>query len=386
VARCGDFFIYTDDASAKLNFILEAYHQQLRDMGERGERLIDEALTRRCFEWFLPRWGEHIEQPALGEALWREPLREMEADLAYLAAPGHLTELWDRHTSLVETDHALDAHALNTACRNDLLVIWRTDGPQRRIDVRPALGWYDITSMPHRPLYDLAALAESLNQAEQAHGHAPHWRHKPGPAWLRAPESALSQHQLLDLVKRWIDAAQEQRVPASYRADVRENFCRWPRHAIFNSHQRFAAAAEVRYAPGEPYSGIYPLAARQLAINSFGDDVTAEATLLPTPPDAALLFGVSDDFYWNRRDPLPLELKMTYAAHSSGSFHIQYDGWENPFQSLAPIEVEGDGAEHIIRLVLENARLGNSQDGGDLRVVPAPGTRVEIRAITLSNG
>ena len=228
VARCGDFFIYTDDTSAQLNFILEAYHQRLRESGARGERLIDDALTRGCFDWFLPRWGEYLERPALGEDLWREPMREMAADLDYLAGPARLTELWDHHTSLVEADHAPDAHALNSVCRNDLLLTWRLDTPERQIDVRPALGWYDIISMPHRPRYNLGALAEALNQAEQARGHAPHWRHVPGPAWLRASESGLSQSELLELVKRWIDVAPEERVPAAYRADLRENFQRWP--------------------------------------------------------------------------------------------------------------------------------------------------------------
>jgi len=384
VARCGDFFIYTDDDSARLNFILEAYHQRLRDTGVRGERLIDEALTHGCFEWFLPRWGEYIEQPALGEALWGAPIREMEADLADLAAPGRLTELWEHHTSLVEADRPLDAHALNTACRNDLLLIWRSDIPERRIDVRPALGWYDITSMPHRPRYDLAALAEALNQAEQAHDHAPHWKYHPGPAWLRAPVSGLSQHELLDLVKGWVESAPEQRVPAAYRADVSANFRGWQRHAIFTSHQRFAGAAALRYAPEAPYGGLYPIAGRQLLVRSFGDDVAGEATLLPAPPDAPLLFGVSDDFYWNRHDPRPLELRVTYTGHGEGSFHVEYDGWEGPFQPLARIAVGHDSAQHTVSFLLDNARLGNSQDGGDFRIVPAPGTRIEIGAISLA--
>jgi len=383
VARCGDFFIYTDDTSAQLNFILEAYHQRLRESGGRGERLIDDALTRGCFDWFLPRWGEYLEHPALGEELWREPMREMVADLAYLAAPGRLTELWDHHTSLVEADHAPDAHALNSACRNDLLLIWRLDTPERQIDVRPALGWYDITSMPHRPRYELDALAESLNQAEQARGHAPHWRHVPGPAWLRATESGLSQSELLELVKRWIDAAPEERVPAAYRADLRENFQRWPCHAIFTSQQRFAAASELRYAPGAPYSGIYPVAGRQLLVRAFGDDVTGEAIRLPAPPDAPLLFGISDDFAWNVRDVRPLELAVTAAGH--GSFRIEYDSWENPFHPLAPVELSDNGLEQTVSFQLDQARLGNSQNGGDFRIVATPGTQLEIRAIGLRN-
>src|SRR5262245_59670481 len=191
VARCGDFFIYLDDESARLNFVVEALHQRLRDYGARGERLIDDELTRRCFDWLLPRWAELLDDPTGAADLWQPPMREMLADLEYLAAPGHITELWDRHASLVEADHALDAHALNSACRNDLLVVWRSDTPARQIDVRPAIGWYDIQSMPHRPRYDLAALAARLNDAEIAAGGGPTWRHEPGPAWLRAEASGL---------------------------------------------------------------------------------------------------------------------------------------------------------------------------------------------------
>jgi hypothetical protein len=381
VARCGDFFIYTDDTSAQLNFILEAYHQRLRDSGERGERLIDDALTRGCFDWFLPRWGEYLDQPSLGEELWREPMREMVADLDYLAAPGRLTELWDHHTTLIEADHAPDAHALNSACRNDLLLLWRLDTPMRRIDARPALGWYDITSMPHRPRYDLGALAESLNQAEQACGHPPRWRYMPGPAWLRASASGLSQSELLELIKRWIDAAPEERVPAAYRADLRENFQRWTHHATFTSQQRFAAASALCYAPGAPYGGIYPVAGRQLLITAFGDNVTGEAMLLPAQPAAPLLFGISDDFAWNIRDSRPLELVVTAAGH--GSFQIEYDSWENPFQPLAPVQLSDDGLEHAVSFQLERARLGNSQDGGDFRIVATPETQLELRAISL---
>jgi len=253
----------------------------------------------------------------------------------------------------------------------------------RRIDVRPALGWYDITSMPHRPRYDLGALAESLNQAEQAHGHPPHWRHVPGPALLRASESGLSQSELLELIKRWIDAAPEERLPAAYRADLRENFQRWPYHAIFTSHQRFAKASVLHYAPGAAYDGIYPVAGRQLLVTAFGDKVTGEAMLLPAPPDTPLLFGISDDFAWNIRESRPLELVVTAAGH--GSFQLEYDSWENPFQPVVPVQLSDDGVERAFSFQLDRARLGNSQDGGDFRIVTTPGTQLELRAISLRN-
>src|SRR5215471_10091889 len=73
VARCGDFFIYLDDESARLNFVVEATHQRLRGHGARGERLIDNALTRRCFEWLLPRWSGLLDDPAAGAELWQPP-------------------------------------------------------------------------------------------------------------------------------------------------------------------------------------------------------------------------------------------------------------------------------------------------------------------------
>jgi hypothetical protein len=203
----------------------------------------------------------------------------------------------------------------------------------------------------------------------------------PGPAWLRTSESGLSQSKLLELIKRWIDAAPEERVPAAYRADLRENFQRWPHHAIFTSQQRFAAADELRYAPGAPYSGIYPVAGRQLLVTAFGDDVTGEVQLLPAPPDAPLLFGVSDDFAWNVRDSRRLELAVTAAGH--GSFQVEYDSWENPFQPLAPVELSDNGRAQTVSFQLDRARLSNSQDGGDFRIVAAPGTQLEIRAISL---
>jgi hypothetical protein len=388
VARSGDFFMHTDDESAKLNFVVEALHLRLRDSGARGERLIDDDLTRRCFEWLLPRWGDLLADPTLGEDLWRQPMQEMLADLDYLAGPGRVAELWDYHASLVESDHALDAHALNSACRNDLLIVWRTDAPTRWIDVRPAIGWYEITSMPHRPRYNLAALAARLNLAEQKQGHAPHWRHDPGPARLRAPSSGLSQAALLAIVKGWLDEEPEEAVPASYRADVREHFSGWPRHATYASHQRFAGAAELRYAPGAAYGGLYPLPGRRLRVTSFGADVAGDLASLPAAldprPDAPLLFAVSDDFYWNARAPIPLELRVTYQDQARGSFWVEFDTWDNPFHPAAPITLIGDGAAHTASFWLEGARLGNSQDGGDFRLARSHGARLEVRAVTLS--
>jgi hypothetical protein len=387
VARCGDFFIHTDDLSAQLNFIVEALHQRLRDYGVRGERLIDDELTRRCFEWLLPRWSELLDDPSPGADLWQPPMQEMLADLEYLAAPGHVTELWDRHTSLVETDHDMDAHALNSTCRNDLLLVWRSDTPERRIDVRPAIGWYDLQSLPHRPRYDLDALAERLNAAEATAGHTPSWKHNPGPSWLRAASSRLSQAAVLDIIKAWIDAEPEERVSAAYRADVREVFRHLPRHIIYTSHTRFADAAELRFAPGAPYAGLHLVPGFQLKITGSGSELRGD--LLPVPPDltatydAPLQFAVSDDFYWNQREPQPLELSVTYADCGVGSFWIEYDAWGGPFQPTAPVALCGDGMTHTTSFRLENARLGNSQNWGDLRLARTPGTPLQIGRLSL---
>jgi hypothetical protein len=388
VARCGDFFIYLDDESARLNFVVEALHQRLRTAGARGERLIHDELTRRCFEHLLPRWGELLADPAGAEDLWRQPLQELLADLAYLAAPGRVTELWDHHTSLVECDHALDEHALNSACRNDLLLVWRADIPERRIDVRPAIGWYELTSMPHRPRYDLGALAERLNEAERARGHSPTWQHTPGPAWLRAPSSALSQAAVLEIVKGWLDAAPEERVPTAYRADVRENFRGLPHHAIYTSQQRFAGARELRYAAGAAYDGLYLVPGRRLSVTSFGAEIVGDLVALPAAlapePDQPLLLAASDDFYWNERTPSPLELRVSYLDDGGGNVWVEYDAWGSPFQPTEPVALRGDGATHTASFRLADARLGNSQDGGDFRLVHTPGARLEIREMSLS--
>lgn len=383
VARCGDFFIYIDDESAQLNFVVEALHQRLRDYGERGERLVDDALTRRCFEWLLPRWGELLADPAGGADLWQEPMREMLAGLEELAQPGRVAELWDHHTSLVEVDHKIDAHALNTACRNDLLLVWRSDTPRRKIEVRPAIGWYDLQSLPHRPRYDLDDLAARLNAAEEAAGHAPAWRHDPGPVWLRAGSSGLSQSRVLDIIEEWLEAAPEDRVPAAYRADVREVFRHWPRHAIYTSHERFASATSLRFAPGAPYDGLHlRMAHAELGVEHrlAGAPLVLDAQHSgPT----TLQFAVSDDFYWNRRAPEPLELRVTYEDRGAGSFWVEYDTWADPFRPTAPITLRGDGGASTATFRLDDARLGNSQDWGDLRLVRAPGTQIGIKELVL---
>jgi hypothetical protein len=387
VARCGDFFIYLDDTSAQLNFIIEALQLRLRDGGERGERLINDDLTRHCFDWLLPRWDTLLGDPSGGADLWQQPMREMLTDLEYLSEPGRVTELWDRHASLVETDRKLDTHALNSICRNDLLIIWRSDTLRRRIDVRPAIGWYDLQSLPHRPRYDLDALAERLNAAEAASGHAPTWTHDPSPAWLRAASSGLSQSRVLDVVKDWIDAEPEARVSQAYRADVQQVFRYAPRHTIYTSHTRFADAPEVRFAPGAPYAGLHLVPGFRLQIAGYGDEIRGD--MLPVPydlavdHDAPLQFAVSDDFYWNRRTPQPLELHITYEDRGAGSCWVEYDTWDNPFQRTAPVVLRGDGALHTATFRLDNARLGNSQDWADLRLVRTSGTAIGIQELVL---
>lgn len=383
-ARAGDFFTYIDDESAKLNFIVEALFQRMRAGGDRGDRVIDDNLTQRCFDWMLPRWGGLLDNPDDGADLWQPPMRELFADLEYLNVPGRVTELWDRHTSLVETDHVPDAHALNTACRNDLLLVWRTDGAPPTIDVRPAIAWYAIQSMPHYPHYDLADLANRLNAAEEAAGHAPNWQHNPGPVNLRVESSALSQATLLDTIKQWLDATSAEHIPTAYRADVREVFCHLPRHAIYTSHQRFTEAEEICFRPGAHYEGLH--LARHIGIEleplridpSFEGMPSAHASHLN-----AFQFAVSDDFYWNQREPQPLELRFTYQDRGPGSLHVEYETWQNPFQPTAPIELHGDGELHTATLRLDDARFGNGQDWGDLRLAWSPGTQLGVTEVAL---
>ncbi|HZT43420.1 MAG TPA: DUF6687 family protein [Chthonomonadaceae bacterium] len=385
VARCGDFFLYLDDQSARLNFCIEALHQRLRGTGMRGERLVDDALTQRCFAEMLPRWGDLMEDVTTAADLWETPLREMQADLEYLMAPGRVTELWDRHTSLVETDHALDVHALNSVCRNDLLLVWRQDIPERRIDVRPAIGWYDLTSLPHRPRYDLAGLAACLNRAEERTGRAPAWLFKPGPMELHAAGSRLNQHTILKIIRDWLEAEPEERVPAAYRADVREVFSSWPRHAIYTSHRRFADADRLSYAPGAPYGGLHfqgPESVRKL--KSAEDRwPLAVPVLYAEPGKTPLPFAVSDDFYWNACAP-PLELSITYVDGGAGSFRVEYEAWREAARSTPPVTLGGDGKTHTVSFPLDEARLSNNLEGGcDLRLLREPGTPLAIREIRL---
>ncbi|HEV2471274.1 MAG TPA: DUF6687 family protein, partial [Chthonomonadales bacterium] len=46
IARCGDFFIHGDEESSRLNAAIESLHLRLRGAGKRGERLVNDSLTR----------------------------------------------------------------------------------------------------------------------------------------------------------------------------------------------------------------------------------------------------------------------------------------------------------------------------------------------------
>jgi hypothetical protein len=296
-----------------------------------------------------------------------------------------VTELWDRHTSLVETDHALDVHALNSVCRNDLLLVWRQDIPERRLGVRPAIGWYDLTSLPHRPRYDLAGLAARLNQAEERMGRAPSWQFKPGPMELHAAGSRLNQYTLLKILREWLEDEPEEHVPAAYRADVREVFSAWPQHAIFSSHRRFARADQIRYAPGEAHEGLHFCGRESIRKWKSAEDRWSPSisALYAEPGKAPLPFAVSDDFYWNACAP-SLELSVTYVDCGAGSFRVEYEAWRDGALSTPPVRLCGDNKTHTVSFSLDDARLSNNLEGGcDLRLLRAPGTPLAVREIRL---
>ncbi len=137
-------------------------------------------------------------------------------------------------------------------------------------------------------------------------------------------------------------------MPLAYRADVQQVFRHAPRHAIYTSHMRFADAAELRFAPGAPYGGLHLVPGFRLQIAGHGSDIRGDMFPIPcdlaAQHDAPLQFAVSDDFYWNRREPQPLELRVTYEDRGAGSFWLEYDAWRDPFQRSAPVALSGDGA------------------------------------------
>jgi hypothetical protein len=96
-----------------------------------------------------------------------------------------------------------------------------------------------------------------------------------------------------------------------------------------------------------------------------------------------LQLAVSDDFYWNRRRPEPLELLVTYEDRGAGSLWIEYDAWNDPFRPTPPINLTGEGATRTATFSLPDARLGNSQDWGDLRLVCTAGAQLALKELVL---
>lgn len=372
VARSGDLFLYLDATSARINATIEGLHWRLRGQGKAGDRIVEDQLTRDCFDWLLPRLQDLLDDPEPYREYWETPLRTFQQERDYLLQPGRITEHWEAHLSLIETDHDPDTAALNTVSRNDLLLVWRTDSPQRRLDVRPAIAWYELTSVPHRPRYDLADLAERLNAAEGV----PTWTHQPGPVSLSAACSRLSQAETLTLLSVWLQSHSETQLPTAYRADVQQVFRLQDRHATFDSHRRFTLAEAVRYRPGAPYEGLHLL--NPEATRHDSETLHLEGGKKPLP------FTVADDFYWNRADPEPLLLEVTYRDVAPGAFRLEVDTWENPLLAAPPVTLCGDGQIRTAHFPLPNARLGATQpQGADFRLTRTPGTPLALRELAL---
>ena len=81
--------------------------------------------------------------------------------------------------------------------------------------------------------------------------------------------------------------------------------------------------------------------------------------------------------------PYGVELRVTYEDRGAGSWWVEYDTWGDPFWRTAPVTVHGDGAAHTATFRLDDARLGNSQDWSDLRLVRTPGTAIGIQELVL---
>ncbi|HET6386393.1 MAG TPA: DUF6687 family protein [Armatimonadota bacterium] len=387
LSRCGDFFIYIDDTTAKLNFIIEGLHQRLRGDEFRGERVEEYDLTRACFDWLLPRWGKFMDAPATGVDLWDQPMREMRRDLDYLSRPGSIIELWDEHTSVIVADHEPDKHALNSLARNDLLLHWRTDIPERRLDVRPAIGWYDLPSMPHRPRYELPALALLLNAAECEAGGEAGWNYFTGVESLRSSASRIPLDTFPELIHTWLQESTAESVPAAYREDVRQVFRHWSRHVSYQSHDRFAAVKQLSFEPGAPFGGLHLIhRPDKPAVRLIAAESGARALLCAGTKQAGMPFAVSDDFYWNRHSCEPLLLDVTYEDRGAGSLRVEYDSWDDPYGTTAPVQLTGDGVNHTASFCLTNPRLANSQNGSDFRMVLSPGAALALTSITLRKG
>src|SRR5579871_2251919 len=379
VARCGDFFLYLEEPSARINAVIEGIHWRLRGAGKAGERLVDDQLTQACFDWLLPHLEVILDDPNAYREIWEAPMRALHTDWRYLTRPGRVTEHWEQHLSLVETDHDLDAHALNTACLNDLLLVWRTDTPERRLEVRPAIAWYELTSLPHRPRYALADLAERLNAAEhrRSGGSGPLWEYRSGPVSLYAETSRLTQDDLLQVVADWLEAQTEAQVSAAYRADVQEIFRFRERHATYDCHRRFAEAPQVSYRPGAPYGGLHFL-------GTEGSLQQGQRILQSTGGKRPLAFAVADDFYWSRTTTQILGLEMTYVDIGSGTFSLEYDTWDDPLRSTPSVTLCGDGQTKAARFILPDARFGANQElGADFRLSRTPGTPLALKELVL---
>lgn len=122
------------------------------------------------FEWFLPRFGAVLQNPAAHRHIWQPAYERVKQGVAQLRGPlSQLTRHPEIGLAVVRTPQPVSYYALfgDTAGLDIVLSLY--DGQRYELEYKYTT-WIDLESRPTLPRVPLAPLAERLNQLERG-GH-----------------------------------------------------------------------------------------------------------------------------------------------------------------------------------------------------------------------
>ena len=179
-------------------------------------RREDEASAEK-FAWFLPRFAEMLQNPAIGHAAWAPEYERVRQALAVVqSAQTQRTDYPKIGLAVIQTPQPLPYYALFGPTAGFDIVLSLYDGQRYELECKYTT-WIDLESRPTLPRLALAPLAAALNALE-----------KSGYQWVAdgptdtGPQLRLSGAKKLTKAQRYADPDGRPLHASSIAPDVME--------------------------------------------------------------------------------------------------------------------------------------------------------------------
>jgi hypothetical protein len=136
--------------------------------GNLSDATIEHEVSRRKFEYFIPRFAQWLEKIDHYRILWEDEYKQVMSDIETLRKPGAIEEIPEYDLTVIRTEKPLHYYASFNLSRGGLVVsaVGSADYIEAEYKYETIVGRLDRN---HSERSDLTAVAEQLNEQEQSH-------------------------------------------------------------------------------------------------------------------------------------------------------------------------------------------------------------------------